>query len=101
MEAAVRYCANCGAATGMEAALVVAPKTSGAAVASLMFGLFFFFPFAPIIAVILGHIARGRIKRSNGAIQGDGLALAGLVLGYFFIACGLLALPMILHHRMD
>ena len=35
-------------------------------------------------------MARGEIRRSNGAIQGGGLALAGLILGY--IQVGLLLL---------
>jgi prepilin-type processing-associated H-X9-DG protein len=37
---------------------------------------------AAIPAVITGHMALGRIKRSAGALGGRGLAIAGLVLGY-------------------
>ena len=33
-------------------------------------------------ALICGHVARARIKRSGGALQGRGKALAGLILGY-------------------
>ncbi|MFT3806547.1 DUF4190 domain-containing protein [Arenimonas sp.] len=35
-----------------------------------------------IIAIITGHMARSEIRRSNGAIEGDGLAITGLVLGW-------------------
>jgi hypothetical protein len=41
-----------------------------------------------VVGVVLGHVARGRIKR--GEAGGDGLALASLIIGY--IAIGLLVL---------
>jgi Domain of unknown function (DUF4190) len=44
-----------------------------------------------IPAIIMGHIALGRIKRSEGTLGGRGRAIAGLVLGYSFIGLGLLA----------
>src|SRR5882672_9033516 len=37
----------------------------------------------PIVAIVFGHIARSRIKRSGA--KGSGLALAGLILGYLEI----------------
>jgi hypothetical protein len=33
-------------------------------------------------AIITGHMARSEIRRSAGAIDGNGLAIAGLVLGW-------------------
>ena len=42
-----------------------------------------------IIAVITGHMARKEIRESNGALGGDGMATAGLVLGYSNLALGL------------
>ena len=46
-----------------------------------------------IVAVILGHAARGEIRRAPaGSIEGDGLAIAGLVLGYIQLVLCLLAL---------
>jgi len=61
------------------------PSTSGTAIASLIFGIlsWLMLPFVgAIIAVILGHIARSEIRRAPpGTIEGDGLALAGLILG--------------------
>ena len=41
-----------------------------------------------IIAIITGHMAKNEIKNSMGALGGDGMATAGLVLGYVNIAIG-------------
>ncbi len=35
-----------------------------------------------VAAVILGHAARRQIGHSDGMVSGDGMAIAGLVLGY-------------------
>jgi hypothetical protein len=35
-----------------------------------------------IPAIICGHIAKSHIKKSNGVLKGDGMATAGLILGY-------------------
>jgi len=59
------------------------PANNGTAVASLIFGIVSWFacPIAGgIIAVVLGHAARAQIRESHQA--GDGLAVAGLILGY-------------------
>ena len=59
--------------------------TSTLAVVSLVAGItsWLLLPFvAGLAAVICGHMARGEIRRSNGALEGDGLAIAGLVLGW-------------------
>ena len=45
-----------------------------------------------IAAVVAGHVAKGQIRSSGGRQAGDGLATAGLVLGYLNIAFALLAL---------
>jgi hypothetical protein len=64
------------------------PRTinNGLAITSLVLGLvgiFFFVLFAviPIAAIIFGLVARGQIKASNGTQRGDGMAIAGIVLG--------------------
>ena len=50
-----------------------------------------FFGFMPAIAgIICGHLARSNIKK-NAALDGDGLALAGLIIGY------VVALPTLLY----
>jgi len=35
-----------------------------------------------VVAIITGHMARSQIKASHGTEGGDGLAIAGLILGY-------------------
>ena len=60
--------------------------TNGMAVASLVCGLLqvFSLGITAIPAVILGHLARGQIRRTGE--RGDGMATAGLVLGWLGIA---------------
>ena len=86
----------------------VAPeKTSGLAIASLIFGiLFIFFPLS-IPAIVLGHIALSQIKKSSGRLGGRGMAIAGLILGYLGIAMipliliiAAIAIPNLLRARM-
>jgi hypothetical protein len=43
-----------------------------------------------LVAVITGHMARREIRQSGGQLAGDGLAIIGLVLGYFQIALAIL-----------
>ena len=46
-----------------------------------------------LIAIITGHMAKKEIRESAGALGGDGLATAGLILGYIAIGltiCGCL-----------
>ena len=68
--------------------------TSSLAIVSLVAGILGW-TFAPIIgalvAIITGHMARSEIARSNGAIDGDGLAIGGLVLGYLSLVLAVLA----------
>ncbi|WP_395736629.1 DUF4190 domain-containing protein [Prosthecobacter sp.] len=70
---------------GGQPAMAVAPQgTSGLAIASLVFGILVFLTFglAGLPAVILGHIGLSKINKSNGALKGRGMAIAGLVMGY-------------------
>lgn len=72
-------------------------KTAGIAVTSLVFGILGIAccgPLGAIPAIICGHVAKSRIKASAGTLQGDGLALAGLILGYVSIALSILVLPL-------
>ena len=46
----------------------------------------------PLVSIILGHLARSEINKSNGSIAGAGMALAGLILGYLQLLLGLLLL---------
>jgi hypothetical protein len=70
-----------------------APRTSTAAVISLIAGILGFVQILPVIgtliAVVSGHMAKGEIRRSGGMVTGNGMATTGLVLGYIMIAVGL------------
>lgn len=44
-----------------------------------------------VAAVILGHMGLGEIHRSGGRMEGRGMAMAGMVLGYIQIALSALA----------
>ncbi|WP_397595692.1 DUF4190 domain-containing protein [Silanimonas sp.] len=63
-------------------------RTSSMAIVSLVAGLLGW-TFAPwlgsIIAIITGHMARAEIRRDPAGLEGDGLAVAGLVLGWAMI----------------
>ncbi len=73
------------------------PPTNTLAIVSVISGVlsWFMLPFVgAVVAVVTGHMARGEIKNSGGTQSGDGLAIAGLVLGYLhliFFCLGLLA----------
>ena len=98
-----RFCAVCGKevsaasapapAFGPPAEGTIFPaQTSGKAIASLVCGLFLFaFPLS-ILAVIFGHLSVSEIRKSSGRLKGEGIAIAGLVLGYV----GLAVIPLIL-----
>jgi hypothetical protein len=67
-----------------------ARTTNGLAVASLIAGFFWLGWLGSFLAVIFGHVALGQIKESGGRQEGNGLAIAGLVLGYMGLATLLL-----------
>jgi hypothetical protein len=73
-------------------------RNTPSAIWSLVLGILSFVCvgiFAAIPAVICGHVARSAIRRSRGELGGEGLALAGLVLGYIAIALNLIVIPTI------
>ncbi|MEG2941510.1 MAG: DUF4190 domain-containing protein [Thermomonas sp.] len=68
-------------------------QTSTLAIISLVAGILGWtvLPFlASIAAVICGHMARKEIRLAPDRLEGDGRAIAGLVLGYLSIAMLLL-----------
>ena len=76
-------------------------QTSGTAIASLVFGIVSWVALPVIgalVAIICGHVARSEIRRVPiGTIEGDGMALAGLILGYVQLAfCVLLVIGIIM-----
>lgn len=63
-----------------------APRTNGFAIASFVCSLFI-----NILGIIFGHVALSQIKRTNEG--GQGLAIAGLIIGY--ISLGIVILVVI------
>jgi type II secretory pathway pseudopilin PulG len=82
------------------------PETSGKAIASLIFGLLFLLLPASILAVVFGHLSYSEINRSAGRLKGKGMAVAGLILGYFGLALiplliiAAIAIPNLLRSRI-
>jgi type IV pilus assembly protein PilA len=99
MTADDKFCRVCGRVASADSAVTprfAAPaggsKTSGKAVVSLICGLFFFLLPASIVAIVFGHLSLSETRKSAGRLKGEGLAIAGLVLGY----AGLAVLPVLI-----
>jgi len=74
-------------------------QTSTTAIVSLVCGLlgWTLLPFiASVVAIVTGHMARAEIRRNPSAVEGDGLAVAGLVLGYTMLAVAVAAVVAIM-----
>src|SRR6266498_3048515 len=106
-----KFCRICGARAAAEpgsmAATAVPQGTSTKAILSLITGLFFFFFPLSIVAVILGHLSLSEVRKSAGRLKGEGIAKAGLVLGYagitaipIFLILAAIAIPNFLRARM-
>ena len=62
-------------------------RNNGLAVAALCCGIGGFLCIIPaILAIVFGFIAKNQIRDSLGAQRGDGMATAGIVLGFVWIA---------------
>ena len=48
------------------------------------------------MAIITGHMARSEIRRAPERLEGDGLALAGLILGYSMLVIGTIGIVLAL-----
>ncbi|QWP75995.1 DUF4190 domain-containing protein [Lysobacter sp. K5869] len=69
-------------------------QTSGAAIFSLIAGVlgWTLLPFlGSIAAIVSGHMARAQIRREPDRLDGDGLAIAGLVLGWASVIIAVLS----------
>lgn len=56
------------------------------AIASLVMGLLWMYWIGSILAICLGYAARREIRNNPGRIEGQGMATAGIVLGWIGIA---------------
>jgi hypothetical protein len=62
-------------------------KTSGMAIASLVLGILGVLScgVTALVGLILGFIARGKIRKSQGTLRGGGIALAGIIVSAIFV----------------
>ena len=70
-------------------------QTSGLAIASLVLGIggVTILPLlGSILAILLGYMARREIRQRPGELEGDGIALAGIVLGWISVGLAVLGL---------
>lgn len=92
----------------LPSAAPIEQQTSGKAIASLVLGIFPVIPLVgSILAVVFGHMSLGEIRRSAGRLKGEGIAIAGLILGYIGVAflpviliIAAIAIPNLLRARM-
>src|SRR6266540_1232855 len=74
------------------------PRTAPAAIWSLVLAVLSF-PFGSLFtaipAVICGHIARSKIRKSGGALGGKGIVTGGLILGYIALTLGVMGIPLL------
>jgi hypothetical protein len=72
------------------------PRNNQFAMASLVLSISWVFFIGSILGVIFGHLAMQQIRESEGREVGRGNAMIGLIVGYAGLACGLLALLILL-----
>ncbi|MCP3044711.1 DUF4190 domain-containing protein [Xanthomonas euvesicatoria] len=76
---------------------VVVRQTSTMAIVSLVAGIlgWTLLPFlGSICAIITGHLARAEIRRNPQGLEGDGLAIGGLILGWLGVAMWLVGIAL-------
>jgi len=74
------------------------PRTPTVEIWSLVLAILSFFCgwlLTAIPAVICGHVARSKIRKSGGALRGEGIATAGLILGYIALVLGVMGIPLL------
>ena len=84
------------------------PKTAGKAIASMVTGLVGllticcgFLVVSSIVALVLGILARKEIRNSNGALKGDGMALAGIITGVIGIVMVVISIILVATGAID
>ena len=68
--------------------------TSGTAIASMVLGILWIYWIGSIVALVLGYLALREIRQNPQRIEGKGMAIAGIVLGWVGMATLLLAVLM-------
>ncbi len=60
--------------------------TNGMAIASMVMGILWLYWVGSALALVFGYMARKQIRESGGQQQGNGMATAGIVLGWIGVA---------------
>lgn len=89
----------------------VPPKTNGFAIASMVLGIVsiplvcccYIGALPAVLAIVFGFVARNKISNSNGSEKGNGMALAGIILGFAALAiiAVLLVISMAFGYNQD
>lgn len=82
------------AAAPQPAASGVQKTTNGLAIAAMVLGIVWVYWVGSVLALIFGYIAKGQIRNSDGRQGGNGMAIAGIVLGW--VGIGTLTLIIVL-----
>ena len=75
------------------------PRSPAVAIWSLILAVLSFtcgWLFTAIPAVICGHVARSKIRKSGGALGGRGIATGGLVVGYMALVLGIMGIRLLI-----
>lgn len=76
------------------------PRSSGLAIASLVLGICGFLYCVPaLVGLPLGYAAKKQIRESEGTVTGEGMATAGIVLGWVWVGLGSILLVIYVLNR--
>ena len=99
-----RYCKHWQPGAGLPGAAQASPyplttfngaqATSGLAIASLVLGILWIYWIGSIVGLVLGYLALREIRRNPHGIEGKGMALAGIILGWVAMVTLLLAIAV-------
>jgi hypothetical protein len=73
--------------------------TNGLAIASFVCSIIGFLFVTFIVGIVLGFVARSQIRNSTTGQKGDGLAIAGIVIGFAWLAFFVLIFALGPHHN--
>ncbi|MGH9096108.1 MAG: DUF4190 domain-containing protein [Acidimicrobiales bacterium] len=72
------------------------PKNNGLAIAAMVCSFFFWvWGLGAVLGILFGFIARSQIKKSNGTQRGEGMALAGIIIGFAGIVIGIILIIVV------
>lgn len=80
------FCVNCGVNTFQNPSIssIDSSTMNGFAIAAMVLGIVWIYWIGSILALVFGYVARRQIKQRGQ--KGDGMAIAGIVLGWVGVA---------------